>query len=91
VASDLIERTAHGGSETRSRIDPSGGVSEVGAQEWHASEHAGPEGRNPKKPLSHLFRTGRNGRLESVRRAQQCRRNRKWAQIGNAGKVPNGT
>lgn len=30
VAPDLIERTAHGESETRSRLDPGGGVSELG-------------------------------------------------------------
>jgi hypothetical protein len=68
VARAPMERAVHDAGEMRSRIDPGGGVSEVGAQEWHASAHAGPERRNPEKPPCHLIRTGRNGRLESVRR-----------------------
>ncbi len=49
MASDLIERTVHEGGETRSRIDPGGGVSEVGGQEWDASEHAGPAGQESRE------------------------------------------
>ena len=49
VAPDLIERTRHGGSETRSGIGPGGGVAEAGGQEWHASEHAGPAGQESRE------------------------------------------
>jgi hypothetical protein len=49
VAPDVIERTSHGGSGTRSGIDPGGGVAEAGGQEWHASEHAGPAGQESRE------------------------------------------
>ena len=49
VAPDVIERTAHGGSEKRSRIGPGGGVAEAGGQEWHASEQAGPAGQESRE------------------------------------------
>lgn len=58
VASDMIERAARGGSETRSGIDPGGGVAEAGSQEWHASEHAGPAGQESREGPCQLFRSG---------------------------------
>ncbi len=44
-----------------------------------------PAGQESRDTLCRLFRPGRNGRLESVRRTQQCRRSRKWVHIGNPG------
>jgi len=44
-----------------------------------------PAGQESRETTCRLFRTGRKGRLESVRRAKQCRRSRTWVHIGNPG------
>jgi len=48
MAPDLIERAVYKGGDEE-RVDLGGGVSEVGGQEWHASEHAGPAGQVPRE------------------------------------------
>ena len=74
VAPDLIASTAHGGCETRSRIDPGGGGSEVGGRGWQASEHAVSAGQAPREgPLSPIPH-GRNRWFEGARLAQQPKR-----------------
>lgn len=58
---------------TRSGIDPGGGVFEVGAQEWHASENAGQRAGIPRGLLlsSAPHREGR--RLERLQLAERHR------------------
>ena len=61
VASDLIERTVHGGSETGSWIVAGGSVPELGGQGWLAFGACGASGVAPREwPVSPIA-NGQNG------------------------------
>jgi hypothetical protein len=81
VASDLIERTAPGGSQTRSGAIPAG-VSLRAVR----GRISGEERTACQKGLLSSIPHGRHGRLESVRLAQRYRRQEKWLHIGNPGR-----
>src|SRR4029453_3734850 len=70
VASDLIERPAHGGGETRGGVIPAGGSLRAALR---GRAPRGRSGQQPRKGLLSSIPHRRHGRLESVRLAQRRR------------------
>ncbi len=71
MAPDLIERTAHGGSETRSGSIPAGVSLRWGVRGSELRSTRGQQGRHPQKGTLSPIPNARNGRLEGVRLTQQ--------------------